>query len=100
MGFQQQLGPESVDCPHHILQFFLNIVLPGVGTLLNSLSGKQIKWSSLIVGLIQFAFAGFLLGWIWSAVWGYLIWDKSYKQHLFSSATLLQLSSSPSLHLE
>mmetsp|Transcript_18401 Transcript_18401/g.45185 ORF Transcript_18401/g.45185 Transcript_18401/m.45185 type:complete len:85 (-) Transcript_18401:204-458(-) len=49
----------------------LNCFLPGVGTIVSSIIDK--KWSALVIGIVQLLTAWFILGWLWSLYWGYLI---------------------------
>ena len=57
---------------------FLNLVLPGSGTILASVLGyENCNKTHFIVGCLQFLTSIYLLGWIWSIYWGYLILRNS-----------------------
>ena len=60
--------------------FILNLVLPGTGTMICSCVGYPEKWSKtqLTIGLIQMLTAVYLIGWICSIYWGYLMITKGY----------------------
>ena len=53
----------------------LNLVLPGTGTMISSCLGYTVSWSKtqLTVGFLQMLTAVYLVGWIWSIYWAYLI---------------------------
>ena len=40
-------------------------------------SDETVPKTQLVIGLIQFLTAAFLIGWIWSIYWGYLIVMKA-----------------------
>ena len=61
---------------------FLNIFLPGSGTLLAGIIGCKCEMrlflNNLVVALIQLVLVPYaLLGWIWSIYTGILIYEKS-----------------------
>ncbi|MES1912233.1 MAG: hypothetical protein MHM6MM_004544 [Cercozoa sp. M6MM] len=58
-----------------VICFILDIFLPGIGTLLAG--ATEGKTDTMIIGVLQFFLAVFLVGWLWSIYWGYLIWKKS-----------------------
>nr|AAZ23913.1 spec3-like protein [Sterkiella histriomuscorum] len=69
---------QKVAKPGHIILFILNIILPGWGTMVSScISLSGFSTHTLIVGFLQFITCWFILGWIWSIWWGYLIYKKS-----------------------
>ncbi|KAJ1476748.1 hypothetical protein T484DRAFT_1823894 [Baffinella frigidus] len=49
-----------------------NIFFPGIGSIVAGL--KTDKPSTMIIGLFQFITSWLIVGWIWSIVWGWLIW--------------------------
>jgi len=55
--------------------FIIDIILPGIGTLIAGCVGNHPK--SFIIGILQLILACLLIGWIWSIIWGYLIWKRS-----------------------
>mmetsp|Transcript_9548 Transcript_9548/g.10559 ORF Transcript_9548/g.10559 Transcript_9548/m.10559 type:complete len:86 (+) Transcript_9548:42-299(+) len=50
----------------------LNIVLPGVGTMVAGCIYKCHR-KSIIIGLLQLLLFPFIIGWVWSVIWGVLI---------------------------
>ncbi len=60
-----------------LVLFIVNIFFPGVGTLISACVGEKFLKSQLIVGLLQLILAAFIVGWVWSIIWGYLIYKKS-----------------------
>lgn len=60
-----------------ILCLILNIIFPGIGTIINSVVGGDFLVKGLVVGLIQLFTAFLIIGWIWSIWWGFLILKKS-----------------------
>jgi hypothetical protein len=59
-----------------ILVLFLNIILPGVGSILAGLCGGSL--GCVVAGLLQMLLAPFIIGWVWSIVWGVKIWEYSH----------------------
>ena len=59
--------------------FIVNIILPGIGTMITSCIGYQGPWSKtqLTVGALQFSTSVFLIGWIWSIWWAFKILAKA-----------------------
>mmetsp|Transcript_36648 Transcript_36648/g.57242 ORF Transcript_36648/g.57242 Transcript_36648/m.57242 type:complete len:95 (+) Transcript_36648:80-364(+) len=58
-----------------LLCFILNIFLPGIGSIVAGVKGD--KTSTMIVGVLQFVTGWFIIGWIWSIWWGWLIYSKA-----------------------
>ncbi len=63
--------------PMGILCLILNILLPGIGTIVAGVVAKGNLARDIIIGLLQFFTSGIIIGWIWSIVWGVLIFKKS-----------------------
>ena len=64
------------------LCFALNVILPGVGTMLVACIGDvNMNKTQLAVGLAQLLTSVYLLGWFISIYWGYLIVQKSRGDH-------------------
>ena len=60
----------------------LNVLLPGTGTMLcGCLGDKNMNKTQVILGMFQLMTAVFLVGWIVSIYWGYLIVEKSEGGH-------------------
>ncbi len=60
-----------------IIILIINVIFPGVGTMLLSCIGGEFKKEHLFVGLIQMVLAICVIGWIWSILWGVLLLLKS-----------------------
>ena len=58
--------------------FIFNILLPGVGTMICACVGFPEKYSKtqLTIGTVQFLTAVYLVGWIFSIYWGWLMLQK------------------------
>lgn len=54
--------------------FVVNILLPGVGTLVAGI--KSERNTTMVIGVLQFLLAFLIVGWIWSIYWGWLIYKK------------------------
>ena len=67
----------TVSPPMHIVLFIVNIFLPGVGTIISSFIGKEgFNMMALVFGVLQLVLTSFLVGWIWSIVHGYWLYQK------------------------
>jgi len=66
----------SVRSPWGIVLLILNIVWPGLGTIINSAMGSKCRATTALVGVIQMLLAAFIIGWLWSIWWGVLILMK------------------------
>jgi hypothetical protein len=63
-----------VKSPWNIICLIMNIVFPGVGTLIAGIMKKNVL--NIIFGLCQFFLSWILVGWIWSVIWGFLIYKR------------------------
>ena len=55
----------------------LNVFIPGLGTIVNSLKG-EFKLLGILLGILQFVTTPiFLIGWLWSILYGVKIANKS-----------------------
>ena len=62
--------------------FALNILLPGTGTMLCACLGdRNLNKTQLGVGMVQLLTSVYLIGWVFSIYWGYLILIKSKGDH-------------------
>ncbi|KAL9644629.1 hypothetical protein ABK040_015368 [Willaertia magna] len=68
----------KVEEPWPLLLFIINIFFPGIGTIIAAVMCKkeEKKNFNLICGLLQFFLGCLCIGWIWSIVWGYLIFRR------------------------
>ena len=66
----------SVPAPWGIVLLIINVLLPGIGSIINSLMADKVRVTTLVVGILQLVLAGFIVGWIWSIIWGVLIFKK------------------------
>lgn len=63
----------KVPQPWHIICLILNIIFPGWGTILDSFLPGGLNVICLVIGLVQLFTCWLLIGWIWSIIWGVLI---------------------------
>ena len=59
-----------------IISLILNIFFPGCGSILNGVVGPKLEVMQIVIGIIQMFTAICLIGWIWSIIWGILIFLK------------------------
>jgi hypothetical protein len=59
----------------------VNVVLPGVGTMIAACVGYPQSWSKtqLSCGLLQMLTAVFVIGWLWSLYWSFLFIRRALK---------------------
>ena len=60
-----------------IVCLILNIIFPGVGTMISACTGSKFNQLALIYGILQLLTAFLIVGWIWSIVQGIWILEKS-----------------------
>ena len=69
---------KKVAKPLHLILFVINILFPGFGTIISGIIGESgCHGQTIIVGIVQMLTAWFIVGWIWSIWWGFLIFKKS-----------------------
>ena len=79
MGFIEK-SIQKVPSPWGIVLFIVNIFFPGVGTMISScLAPGDCNVEALVIGLCQLLTAWLIIGWIWSIIWGWKIYDVSEK---------------------
>ena len=62
--------------------FILNVFVPGVGTMLcGCLGDANMNKTQMLIGIVQLLTSVYLLGWVVSVYWGYLIVKKSKGDH-------------------
>ena len=59
-----------------IISLILNIFFSGWGTILNGLMGPVIDPIQIVIGVIQLITAICVVGWVWSIVWGVIIFMR------------------------
>ena len=67
----------EVSCPWNLVLALLNVFFPGVGTFLCSLWGEPCSKTQAIIGVLQFCTTFWLVGWLWSVIWSFLILKNS-----------------------
>lgn len=60
-----------------VIILILNIVCPGIGTMCLACLGPSCRGEHILVGLLQMILTVFLIGWIWSIMWGIFLVMKS-----------------------
>ena len=70
----------KVSSPWHYACALLNVFLPGVGTIIASLFAKPCSKSQAWIGLCQLLMSTFIIGWIWSVIWGLMIISASSEE--------------------
>lgn len=58
-----------------VVYFVLNIFLGGLGTFVLGLKSKNKKLTTL--ALLQFVTSWLFFGWLWSIMYGYMMWKKA-----------------------
>lgn len=69
------LVPTVARSPIGILALILNIIPGGIGSIVAGASAKDTK--TIVFGVLQFVLGFVVVGWIWSIVWGILIFKES-----------------------
>ena len=68
-----------------VILFILNILISGSGTIIGAIMNNCIGLQ-IIIGIFQFLLFPIIIGWIWSIIWGFQIFEKSGNE----SATIYQ----------
>ena len=56
--------------------FVVNCLAPGIGTLYTAVRGGFF-WNNAVIGVVQILTAPILIGWLWSMLTGYMVWNKA-----------------------
>mmetsp|Transcript_39643 Transcript_39643/g.61955 ORF Transcript_39643/g.61955 Transcript_39643/m.61955 type:complete len:135 (+) Transcript_39643:91-495(+) len=67
--------PPVVQRDMAVVYFVLNIFLGGLGTFVLGLKSKNKKLTTL--ALLQFVTSWLFFGWLWSIMYGYMMWKKA-----------------------
>jgi hypothetical protein len=70
-----------VSKPIAIICAILNLIIPGVGTLLAACQTKAnyVSKTQMTIAFLQFITSLFLIGWLLALYWSYLIVTKAWK---------------------
>ena len=60
-----------------LVVLIVNIIFPGIGTIIAGYCDGGINTNCLGVGILQMLTAWLIIGWIWSIWWGVQIYEKS-----------------------
>lgn len=60
-----------------IVLLIINVFLPGVGTIINSMLGQGITYTGIMIGALQMLLSVGIIGWLWSIYWGVLMYERS-----------------------
>ncbi|KAL0488304.1 hypothetical protein AKO1_015467 [Acrasis kona] len=65
--------------PYHTYCLAMNIIFPGLGTLVASrlVESQRKRKLNLIYGILQMLLGIILIGWIWSVIWGIMIFYRN-----------------------
>ena len=53
----------------------ITLIIVGIGTIIGAAMGKANK-KAYLFGFLQLILSFILIGWIWSIMWGYFMYDK------------------------
>lgn len=70
--------PNAGAKPFGLICLLLNII-PGVGTIVAGVRDGSNLVRDIVIGILQFVLTIGIIGFIWSIVWGVLIYQKSPK---------------------
>lgn len=74
-GAGERLIPVVPRIPTGVLALVLDIVPGGVGTIVAGARVRQRR--TVLLGVLQFLLVPVVIGWVWSAVWGVLIFQRA-----------------------
>ena len=67
----------KVESSMGIVILILNIIIPGLGTMLTACMAGDFNCTVLLIGILQNFLAYFIIGWIWSILHGIWVYNKS-----------------------
>ena len=86
------LNVPVLQVPVAIICAVLNLITPGFGTILAACSAEDtVSKTQLSIGILQFMTSVFLVGWILSIYWGYLLYITAKKATDSASAKTTNL---------
>lgn len=53
----------------------IEFIIVGIGTIIGAAMGKASK-KAYLFGILQLLLSAIIIGWIWSILWGYFMFDK------------------------
>ena len=65
--------------PLNFIALIMNVIFPGTGTMLASFFFNGCSKAMFIIGIIQAMTSVFIVGWVWSFYWGYLLCTNKKK---------------------
>ena len=78
--------PPHLNREFAIVVLILNIIFPGVGTIIAAFNDeKGYNYNQFWIGFQQFNLFIIIVGWFWSVWWGFLILEKASKRELIRS---------------
>ena len=76
------LGVPKVEKTVALICLLVNIFMPGFGTLIGAIATPTgCDFCAFVYGILQILLTGFGIGWIWSVVWGLLMYQSAYQHN-------------------
>ena len=66
-----------------LVLLIINIIFPGVGTMVSGCAGDKVECNVILIGLLQLVTAPLIVGWVWSIFHGVWLWQKAKGEKLF-----------------
>ena len=64
-----------------VIILFMNIFLPGWGTVLLGFISEHHTTYFVLIGLLQFILTSIIVGWIWAIITAAKVWSKAFSQN-------------------
>lgn len=76
--------------PIAIFCLLINIILPGIGTIIAACMTEEetVSKTQVVVGVIQFVMTVLIVGYFWSWYWGYLFVAKAFEIGEFATSRM------------